>query len=237
MIDPKLLSFLKIVETGNYTKAAEKLSLSQPAVSQHMRLLEDELSVQLFDRVGGKLQLTREGRIVADHARRIVSVYGNLDRELKNAREQILCLPASNTQNLFRAALEIRHMRIDDFNVIMEIDNIATIKDLIRRNFEIRKSPKKAIDFLRMCDYDSKASRGRSSVGRALEWHSRGHGFDSHRLHESEDLQWSSLFMLYRGDPIRPLDCTQAHSFHESILLDIKYSMIMADIEQMFCLF
>ena len=43
MVDPKLHSLMKVVETGSFTRAAEQLSLTQPAVSQHIRSLESEL--------------------------------------------------------------------------------------------------------------------------------------------------------------------------------------------------
>ncbi|MBO5536405.1 MAG: LysR family transcriptional regulator, partial [Clostridia bacterium] len=48
MIDAKIYSLLKVVETGNYTRAAKALSLTQPAVSQHIHALEAELGVRLF---------------------------------------------------------------------------------------------------------------------------------------------------------------------------------------------
>ncbi len=46
-------------------------------------------------------------------------------------------MPNSGTRNLFLAHLESNNMSIDEFNVIMEVDNIATIKDLIRRDFGV----------------------------------------------------------------------------------------------------
>ena len=49
----------------------------------------------------------------------------------------ILRLPDSNTRNLFVAHLESNNMSISDFNVVLEIDNMATIKDLIRRDFGV----------------------------------------------------------------------------------------------------
>ena len=56
--------------------------------------------------------------------------------ELKQER-LILRLPNSGTRNLFAAHLESNHMSISDFNVILELDNVATIKDLVRRNFGV----------------------------------------------------------------------------------------------------
>ena len=56
--------------------------------------------------------------------------------ELKKEK-MILRLPNSGTRNLFVAHLESNNMSIRDFNVILEVDNIATIKDLIRRGFGV----------------------------------------------------------------------------------------------------
>ncbi len=56
--------------------------------------------------------------------------------ELKKER-MILRLPDSNASNLFVAHLESNNMTISDFNVVLEIDNMATIKDLIRRDFGV----------------------------------------------------------------------------------------------------
>ena len=49
----------------------------------------------------------------------------------------ILRRPSSGTRNLFVAHLESKNMSLDDFNVILEVDNIATIKDLIRRDIGV----------------------------------------------------------------------------------------------------
>lgn len=239
MVDVKLLTLLKVYELGNYTRAAEKLSLTQPAVSQHIKQLERELNVVIFDRSGSKIKPTPEGKLVIQYAERVVSLYGTLQQalvdrkhsidrlrvgithtsesnvvtevlaryteqynnmkitiqtdtinnlydmlktyridiaiveggvtdpsinsimldtdclvmavsndhplaqksmvtveELKKER-MILRLPNSGTRNLFAAHLESRNMSMDDFNVILEVDNIATIKDLVRRNYGV----------------------------------------------------------------------------------------------------
>ena len=56
--------------------------------------------------------------------------------ELKKER-LILRLPDSATRNLFVAHLESNNMSIADFNIVLEVDNMATIKDLIRRDFGV----------------------------------------------------------------------------------------------------
>ena len=58
MMDSRLYSLLKVAEYSNYTRAAEQLSLTQPAVSQHIRSLEEELNIKIFERVNNKLHIT-----------------------------------------------------------------------------------------------------------------------------------------------------------------------------------
>ena len=48
MIDLRLLTLIAVAEERNFTKASEKLNLTQPAVSHHIKYLEDELNTQLF---------------------------------------------------------------------------------------------------------------------------------------------------------------------------------------------
>lgn len=239
MVDVKLNTLLKVYEMGSYTRAAEKLSLTQPAVSKHIRQLERELGVSIFDRTGPKLRLTPEGKLIVRYAERVIALSDGLRRALADRnravdrlrvgvthtsessivaevlaryteenvntritlrtdalaslyemlksyqidiaivegdvsdpairtirldtddlavavsnehplasrpsvtidelrRERlILRLPSSGTRTLFDANLESRGLSPDDFNVILEVDNIATIKDLVRRNYGV----------------------------------------------------------------------------------------------------
>lgn len=58
MLDTKLDTLLMVCETCNFTRAAERLSLTQPAVSHHINQLEEELGVKIFNRGKGNLKLT-----------------------------------------------------------------------------------------------------------------------------------------------------------------------------------
>ena len=239
MMDTKLMSLLRVTETGSYTRAAESLSLTQPAVSQHIRQLEAEYGVKLFEHSHNRIRLTPKGEEMVKYARRIQAMYTRLEQAMRSDREElhsltigithtaessaiiealavyvrqfddltlkiitstsdklygmlknyeldfafaegrfdddslrclmldtdrlvlvvppdhalaqsvtvtinqlkkerlILRLPNSNTRNLFSASLESQNLSMADFNVIMEIDSIATIKDLIRRGFGV----------------------------------------------------------------------------------------------------
>ena len=239
MVDNRLYSLLKVVELGSYTKAAEQLSLSQPAVSQHIRQLEDSLNVKIFEHAHNKFRLTSEGEIVVKYARQMIALENNLEQALKNERGRtrsltigithtaessaiiealvactnryeglnlriltntadqlyamlknyeldfafiegrssdpdlgylmldtdclvlavapdhplaqksmitidqlkkeklLLRLPNSNTRKLFEATLKSQNLAIEDFNITLEIDSVASIKDLVRRGFGV----------------------------------------------------------------------------------------------------
>lgn len=68
MMDQKLISFMSIVRLRSYTGAARELSLTQPAISHHMRLLEEEYGHKMFIYEGKKLELTEAGKIIYDYA-------------------------------------------------------------------------------------------------------------------------------------------------------------------------
>ncbi len=61
MLDLRMTTFLTVCQYMNFTRAAEALSLTQPAVSQHIRFLEEHYGVKLFRYCGKKLSLTAEG--------------------------------------------------------------------------------------------------------------------------------------------------------------------------------
>ena len=63
--------FRAVAHEGNLTRAADKLNLSQSALSTQIKALEARLGHNLFDRVGRQLKLTEVGRIALDHADRI----------------------------------------------------------------------------------------------------------------------------------------------------------------------
>lgn len=66
-----LHTFIQTAELNSFTKAAEKLGYSQPAVSLQIRQLEQELGIQLFERIGHTVTLTRDGRAVLVYAQNI----------------------------------------------------------------------------------------------------------------------------------------------------------------------
>ena len=68
MQDFRMETFLTVCKYLNYTKAAQELNLTQPAVSQHIRYLENFYQVQLFYHNGKKVELTRAGELLRNSA-------------------------------------------------------------------------------------------------------------------------------------------------------------------------
>ena len=77
--------FRAVAHDGNLTRTAEKLHLSQSAISVQIRKLEDRLGHPLFDRRGRQLHLTEAGRIALDHADAIFAVGDELLGTLRDA--------------------------------------------------------------------------------------------------------------------------------------------------------
>ena len=66
----RLKVFRAVAEQASFRRAAEQLRITQPSVSQHIRLLEEELSLRLFDRSPAGITLTPAGILLLDHTRR-----------------------------------------------------------------------------------------------------------------------------------------------------------------------
>ncbi|WP_456743832.1 LysR family transcriptional regulator [Bradyrhizobium sp. USDA 4354] len=80
----QLRAFVRVVETGSFSAAARALGMSQSAVSQAVRQLEDGLRVRLLDRTTRKLQLSKVG---ADFMPGIQRLLADLDRQLQDLRD------------------------------------------------------------------------------------------------------------------------------------------------------
>ncbi|MGO4763666.1 transcriptional regulator CynR [Cupriavidus sp. 2KB_3] len=79
--------FLAVANSGNFTRAAEAVHVSQPALSQQIRQLEDSLGVQLFDRTGRTIRLTDAGEAYRQYAQRALQDLDAGKRALHDVRD------------------------------------------------------------------------------------------------------------------------------------------------------
>lgn len=77
--------FLAVVESGSMRAAAEQLYISQPSVSGVVADLEEEFDVRLFERMGKRLFITQEGEQLAGYARRMLSLNGEISRQMRTS--------------------------------------------------------------------------------------------------------------------------------------------------------
>ena len=134
-----LVTFLKIVETGSFSKAAEQLRYSQSTVTVQIQQLEEELNVQLFDRIGKKVYITEKGRELEIHAQKMIELsqkiaaIGGEEQELQGTL-RIAALDSLITYTL-PAALREFHVRYPKVDIIVKTaDNVFDAERQLSQN-------------------------------------------------------------------------------------------------------
>ncbi len=84
----RLRVFLQIVDSGSMSAAARVVHLTQPALSRTLKLLEDEVGVQLFDRRGRALVLTAGGRALVPRGRALLAESERVAREVGRSAQR-----------------------------------------------------------------------------------------------------------------------------------------------------
>ena len=100
MADRRLQVFHAVAKHLSFTKAAETLFMTQPAVTFQIRQLEEHFNTRLFDRAHGRISLTPAGTMALDYAERILGLASELDKRLKEFSGQVagpLLIGASTT--------------------------------------------------------------------------------------------------------------------------------------------
>jgi len=82
-------AFLSVVDTGSFSRAAERLFITQPAISKRISTLELDLDCKLFDRLGKRVQLTQAGKALIPGYQRILVEIDESKRIISNLREHV----------------------------------------------------------------------------------------------------------------------------------------------------
>ena len=112
----QLTAFLAVAELQSFSLAAERLHITQPAVSKRIRQLEDNLKTTLFDRIGKKSILTPNGLALMPHAERILLEIKSLKSSLTQEHDKpsgILSLATSHHIGLHRLPQILRDFKIE----------------------------------------------------------------------------------------------------------------------------
>lgn len=140
MLDPKLDTLLLVAEKRNFTRAAQALSLTQPAVSHHISQLEQELGVRPFVRGNGDLMLTPEGETVLRYVRRMKALEKKMAEELQEAGRRLTRLRIGITHTAESSIVAEVLARYTNENpgisITIVTDNINNLYDMLE-NFEL----------------------------------------------------------------------------------------------------
>ena len=131
----QLQVFEKVANHLNYSRAAEELYLSQPAVSMQIKQLEGHIGLPLFEQMGKKIFLTEAGRELFHYARSIAQQLSEMEAvfdEMKGLGQGKLTLSVVNTANYFTPQLLAKFcQRHPNINVILQVANRdAVLKQL-----------------------------------------------------------------------------------------------------------
>jgi LysR family transcriptional regulator, low CO2-responsive transcriptional regulator len=129
--------FLAITHAQSFSRAAERIHLSQPTLSEHMKELEEELDVQLFVRHSRSVSLTEAGRVFEDYATRVVATLAagkNAIAELDGLKRGSLVIGASTTPGTYVLPARIAKFRAQypGITVALQIGNSRSVEERVR---------------------------------------------------------------------------------------------------------
>lgn len=140
LLDDRLETLIVVCETKNFTKAGQILSLTQPAVSNHIKKLEEEIGAPLFLRKKGELLLSPEGEIALLYSRRMKALCEKLQEKVDNSKANLkkIRIGITHTQEsgFMAEALSKMAVNSDNTNITLITDNIKNLYDMLE-NFEI----------------------------------------------------------------------------------------------------
>ena len=143
MFDFRLKVFYTVAKQLSFSRAAEELYISQPAVSKHIHALENYFKVKLFVRQGSKISLTSDGEVLFRHAEDIFALYRKLQFEMDQRVHKTsgqLRLGASTTiaQYVLPGILAGFHDRFPDVQIILLNGNTQQIETaLLQKEIEL----------------------------------------------------------------------------------------------------
>ena len=132
----QLEHFLAIVEERTFTRAAERVNRTQPAVSQSIKKLEDEIGASLFARDVHEVTLTEAGRVLAGYAQRMVRLRDEAMRqvsELKTMKAGTLTLVAHESAGVYLLPTPLRAylQQYPDIKVGIQRSSLAEIPRMV----------------------------------------------------------------------------------------------------------
>jgi DNA-binding transcriptional LysR family regulator len=149
----QLQIFEAVAQTQSYTRAAERLFMTQPAVSMQMKQLEETIELDLFERQGKKIVITKAGEKLRKHANKIISRFDVLHHsinKLKKGQLEQIKISAATTANHFVTHMMAEFSRLhQDINITLDITNRETLVTQLQNydpDFVIMGEPPSKLD-------------------------------------------------------------------------------------------
>ncbi|RKX87560.1 MAG: hypothetical protein DRP70_08165 [Spirochaetes bacterium] len=135
----KLKSFLAITELGSFSRAAEVLYFSQPAISAHIKELEYEYDTKLFNRIGRKIELTKSGEALVYYVESILDTFEESKKAINSLKEAGLgelsigtsSLPGAHLVPEYLSRYKLQNPEVT-FNVT--ISKAVDIREMVLKN-------------------------------------------------------------------------------------------------------
>ena len=139
MADRRLQVFYTVARLLSFTKAAETLHMTQPAVTFQVRQLEDHFDTRLFDRTHNRVALTEAGRKAYEYAEEIFSLYAEMENTVKELTGDVsgaLTMGASTTiaEYMLPALLRGFTVEFPDINLRLKVSNTEGIVSMVENS-------------------------------------------------------------------------------------------------------
>jgi len=139
MADRRLQVFHTVAKVMSFTKAAETLHMTQPAVTFQVKQLEDFFNTRLFDRTHNKITLTEAGKVVYDYADQILEHYEKMNSEVRELTGEVtgtLVIGASTTiaEYMLPSLLGAFKKQFEDVNIRLQVGNTDAIVSMVENN-------------------------------------------------------------------------------------------------------
>ncbi len=131
--------FICVAEQLSFSKAAEALFISQPAITKHIKELEKKLDISLFERKGNKIYLTKAGKLVYDELKKIEQHYREMEYEVGQLNDSFkgeLKIGASSTisQYMIPKAVAAFHKRFPNIELYLMNGNSFDMEQHLLQN-------------------------------------------------------------------------------------------------------
>jgi LysR family transcriptional regulator, transcriptional activator of the cysJI operon len=139
MFDFRLKVFYTVARRLNFTKAAEELFITQPAVTKHIHEIETYYKTQLFQRNGTRIKLTPAGIALLEHAEQLFNIYRNMEVDLAAINENVkgaIRIGASTTvaQYVLPKYLASFKQKFPDIKIELTTNNTEHIENALIAN-------------------------------------------------------------------------------------------------------